>query len=70
MANYFNLLAGLLTFLGSSALAYALWNPVNDFLVFFPTTLYVLCAGIWTAVLFVAIAYLPFIMIVSDDRGV
>jgi len=69
MANYFNIFAGVMTFIGSSALAYGLWTPTNNILSFFPTELYILCASSWMFVLFVCIAYMPFTMIVSDDYG-
>lgn len=69
MANYFNIFAGILTFLGSSALAYGLWTPVMSFLDFFPTALYVMCGSLWVTLLFAGIVYMPFIMMVSDDRG-
>lgn len=69
MANYLNIFAGILTFIGASAIAYGLWNPVMDFLNIFPTELFVLCGSMWVTLLFYAIAYMPFIMMVSDDNG-
>lgn len=69
MPNFFNIFAGILTFLMSSVLAYGLWTPVMNFLGYFPTALYVMCGSIWVALLFAGIVYMPFIMFVSDDRG-
>ena len=69
MANYFNIFAGILTFLGSSVLAYGLWNPVMEFLDYFPIQLFVMCGTLWVALLFAGIVYMPFIMFVSDDKG-
>lgn len=69
MANYFNIFAGVLTFLGASALVYGLWVPVMDFLAYFPTALYVMCGTLWVTLCFTGIVYMPFIMMVSDDRG-
>lgn len=69
MANYFNILAGLMTFLAASAIDYALWNPVMDWLEYFPTGLFVLVGAAWVMMLFVATVYMPFIMLVSDDTG-
>lgn len=69
MANYFNIFAGVLTFIGSSALTYGLWNPVMDFLDYFPTSLFIMCGTLWLMICFTAIVYMPFIMMVSDDRG-
>jgi len=69
MANYLNIFAGILTFLGSSVIAYGLWNPVMNFLNAFPTELFVICGAMWVTLLFYAITYMPFIMMVSDDRG-
>lgn len=69
MANYLNIFAGILTFLGSSVLAYGLWNPVMNFLNGFPTELFVICGTMWVTLLFYSITYMPFIMMVSDDRG-
>lgn len=69
MANYLNIFAGILTFLGASAIAYGLWNPVMDFINFFPTELFVISGGMWVALLFYSIVYMPFVMMVSDDRG-
>lgn len=69
MANYFNIFAGILTFIGSSALAYGLWTPVMNFLNYFPTELYIMTGTLWVTLLFAAIVYMPFIMMVSDDSG-
>lgn len=69
MPNFLNPFAGILTFLVSSTLAYGLWSPVMSFLTYFPTELFVICGGMWIALLFFAIAYAPFVMIVSDDKG-
>lgn len=69
MANYLNIFAGILTFIGSSALAYGLWNPVMNVLNNFPTELFVICGSMWVTLLFYAITYMPFIMMVSDDKG-
>lgn len=69
MANYFNLFAGVLTFIGSSALAYGLWEPVMNILAFFPTALYVMSGAMWVTLLFTGIVYMPFTMMVSDDNG-
>lgn len=69
MANYFNIFAGILTFLGSSTLAYALWTPALNFLSFFPDALYVMAGSMWITLLFMGIVYMPFIMMVSDDNG-
>lgn len=72
MANYFNLLAGIITFIGAMALSYGFWEPVMSFIDYFATnstTLYVLCGVAWITIEFVAIVIMPFIMMVSDDRG-
>lgn len=69
MPNYFNIFAGILTFITSSSLVYGLWNPVMNFLNFFPEALYVLCGALWVSICFTAIVYMPFIMMVSDDKG-
>ena len=69
MANYLNVFAGILTFIGSSAISYGLWTPVMAFINSFPTELFVIVGSMWVTILFYAICYMPFIMIVSDDRG-
>lgn len=69
MANYLNIFAGIIAFLGSTSLAYGLWTPVNDFISYLPTELYILCGVLWIALLFVCVVYFPFILIVSDDKG-
>ena len=69
MANYLNIFAGILTFLGSSIMAYGFWNPVMDFLNAFPLELFVIAGTMWVTLLFYSICYMPFIMMVSDDKG-
>lgn len=69
MANYFNIFAGIVTFLGASAIAYGLWTPVMEWLDYFPTALYVLAGSLWVTLLFLGIVYAPFIMMVADDKG-
>lgn len=69
MASYFNILAGLLSFIGGSALQYAMWNPVWNFLAEFPTELYVLIGGAWVIIAITSIVIFPIIMFISDDKG-
>lgn len=69
MANYFNIFAGILAFLGSCTMVYALWTPVMSFLGFFPTTLYIMCGVLWVTICFASIVYLPFMLMISDDKG-
>lgn len=69
MANYFNIFAGILSFLGSSALAYGLWTPVMNILDYFPDALFVMCGAMWVTMLFTGIVFMPFILMVSDDKG-
>lgn len=69
MANYLNLFAGFATFLAACAMSYGLWQPVMNFLGFFPTELFIMCGTMWVMVEFYSIVFLPFTMIVSDDKG-
>lgn len=69
MANILNILAGTLTFIISSILVYGLWNPVLSFLDYFPTELFIICGATWVTMCIFAIAYMPFVMFVSDDKG-
>lgn len=69
MANYTNVFFGFLTFLGASMMAYGLWVPTMNVINSFPTELFVLVGGIWITYNLFAIAWMPFMMMVSDDRG-
>lgn len=69
MANYFNIFAGMLTFLVSSVLGYIFWTPVMAFMDYFPTELFIMTGAMWVMVLFTGIVYMPIIMLISDDKG-
>lgn len=69
MANFFNIFAGLMTFVMSSVMAYALWNPAMEIFNFFPTELFVIVGSMYAMLHIYAICYMPFIMMVSDDKG-
>ena len=70
MANYFNLVAGFITFLGATALCFVFWSPIMLFLDYFSAesmSLYVMSTAFWVAFNFVTIVILPYILIVKDD---
>ena len=69
MANLRNLFAGALLFVVSSAMIYGTWNPVMNFLSYFPTEIYVFAGVSWVLLVFTAGFYMPLMHLIADDRG-
>lgn len=69
MANYMNIFAGPIAFIGASILAYGFWDPVMTFIEAFPLELYAMAGTTFIAILFWAIVVLPFNLMTADDSG-
>lgn len=72
MPNLFNILAGILSMIGTATLAYATWTPAMSFLNYFSTTdttLWVVSSMMYIGVIAIGMIFFPLIMLISDDSG-
>lgn len=67
--NIFNILAGVLGFITGTGLIWGLWEPATDWIGSLSADLRIFMTLSWFVICFVAIIYVPLMLLIGDDTG-